>query len=619
MNRRKYLLSAASLLTLAATPKKLAAQEAKAGTGELEAEYSPQIKFGTNIPMRDGVHLSATLYLPRGLNSPQPTIFALTPYIADRYHPEGVSFARHGFPFLAVDCRGRGDSEGELTRFFSEPNDGHDVVEWIARQPFCNGKVGACGISYVGFTQWATVRGGAPHLATIVPSAPCWVGFDFPLRYNIFFSSFAATWLSSTWGNTSHSARSADKDYWNKEFLGFLKSGQPFRKLDAFFGIESKDFQEWLDHPHQDEYWDRANPTAEQFANLTIPVLSITGIYDGDQPGTLEFRRHHLQHAGAKADHYLVIGPWGHPEVRKPKAEFQGIKVGPASLVDMHKLHREWYAYTMDEGPKPPFLQDKVAYYVMVADKWRYAPTLEAVTGRSETLYLSSSGNPISAFRSGLLSDHMPHQAEPDHYVYDPRDLSALEYESTLGEVDLTDQRLVVTTAGAKLVYHSEPFPQDTEVSGFFKLTAWIAINQPDTDFMVRIYDIGEDGSSMFLTEQHMRARYREGLRVEKPIRTMKPLRYDFDRFFFVSRVIRKNNRLRLVIQPNHNLRWQKNYNSGKAVADETMADARTVTVRLYHDAARPTALSVPIGRADGKILGRIDVQEMMERNGGVA
>jgi hypothetical protein len=96
----------------------------------------------------------------------------------------------------------------------------------------------------------------------------------------------------------------------------------------------------------------------------------------------------------------------------------------------------------------------------------------------------------------------------------------------------------------------------------------------------------------MFMTEQHMCTRYREGLRVEKLIRTEDPLRYDFDRFFFVSW-------LRLVVRANHNLKWQKNYNSGKAVVDETMADARTVTVRLYHDAAHPSALSVPIGRSD--------------------
>jgi hypothetical protein len=103
----------------------------------------------------------------------------------------------------------------------------------------------------------------------------------------------------------------------------------------------------------------------------------------------------------------------------------------------------------------------------------------------------------------------------------------------------------------------------------------------------------------MFLTEQQQRARYREGLRIEKLINAKEPLRYEFNRFFFVSRVVKKGHRLRLVIRPNHTLSWQKNYNSGKPVADETMSDARAVTVRLYHDVAYPSALMVPIGQSE--------------------
>jgi putative CocE/NonD family hydrolase len=369
--------------------------------------------------------------------------------------------------------------------------------------------------------------------------------------------------------------------------------------MDEFFGLKSPSFQEWLDHPHQSEYWDRANPTPEQFAKLTMPVLSLCGAYDGDQLGTIEFFRQHLKQAGSKANHHLVIGPWGHLEVRQPKAEFFGIKVGQASVIDMKQLHRDWYAYAMENGPKPEFLKDKVTHYVMVADKWRHAPTLDAVTARHDVLYLQSTANPSSVFNAGSLASTPPKHADADHYLYDPRDLSALRLEITLTESHLTDQTMILAAEGSKLIYHSEPFAKDTEVSGFFQFDAWIAIDQPDTDFIVSIYDISTDGSSMFLTEQQQRARYREGLRIEKLIDTKKPLLYKFDRFFFVSRLILKGHRLRLVIRPNHNLNWQKNYNSGKPVADETMSDARSVNVRLYHEAAYPSALSVPLGQPE--------------------
>ena len=151
---------------------------------------------------------------------------------------------------------------------------------------------------------------------------------------------------------------------------------------------------------------------------------------------------------------------------------------------------------------------------------------------------------------------------------------------------------------GRKLVYHSEPFTDDTEVSGFFRLTAgspWISRIRISCS-SIRYRD---DGSAVFLTEQPYRARYREGLRVEKLIDTKEPLRYDFDRFFFVSRRIAQGHRLRLVIGPIHSIYWQKNYNSGKPVAEQSMQDARPVTVKLFHDAAHPSVLYVPIGHAE--------------------
>jgi putative CocE/NonD family hydrolase len=597
MNRREALFSAMGAATLASAPGAKAALGGLDGDGA-EPKFSPQVKYDVRIPMRDGVHLGATLFLPRGLTTPRPVIFAHSPYTADHYHREGVYFSEHGYPFLSVDMRGRGDSEGVFSAFGTEPEDGHDAVEWIARQPFCNGKVAMLGISWVGYTQWAAVAGDPKGLATIVPSAPAYAGLDFPIRYNIFFNFAGAQWQSGVYGHTKRANQSGDGEFWAKEYLRFLKTGQSFRQMPAFFGTEHSPFQTWIEHPRLDAYYDRLNPSAEQMARLTMPVLSLTGMYDGDQLGTLEFHRRHLKQAGNKANHWLVIGPWDHPGVRNPRDDVMGVPVGKASKIDMRKLHLDWYVFAMENGPLPDFLKKKVAYYVMVADKWRYADTIEQVTARYDTLHLHSSGNPDNIYNSGKLLPKPMRKAEPDQYVYDPRDFSSLELESTLTEENLvTGQTLLNAAVGSKLIYHTEVFTADTEVSGIFKFSAWIGIDTPDTDFMVTIHEIGIDATSSYLTEQHQRARYREGLRTEKLITTKEPLRYDLDGFFFVSRLIKKGSRLRLVIQPNHNLKWQKNYNSGKPVEDETMADARTVTVRLYHDAAHPSTLSIPIGQ----------------------
>src|SRR5262249_22558413 len=160
-----------------------------------------------------------------------------------------------------------------------------------------------------------------------------------------------------TWGNTSQEAILANAPFWQQEYFRFMESGRPYRELCGFFGMDASIFHEWLEHPRQDEFWDQGNPTPQDLAELTIPVLSITGMYDGDKWGTLEFHRQHLQHAGEKAEHYLVIGPWDHAGVRRPVTEFLGLKTGPEGAIDIKKLHRDWYGFALDGGAKPEFLQ----------------------------------------------------------------------------------------------------------------------------------------------------------------------------------------------------------------------------------------------------------------------
>jgi putative CocE/NonD family hydrolase len=557
-----------------------------------------QLIWGVKIPMRDGVHLHATLYIPRKHETPTPAIFMLTPYIGQSHHDRGVHLAAHGFPFLAVDVRGRGGSEGTFRPHVHDAQDGYDIVEWLAHQPYCNGKVAMCGGSYMGYVQWATARECPPHLMTILPVASPFRGVDSPLRNGV-FPTYALRWLMLVSGSTSQERVFADQSFWNRQFTRWFQAGVPFAALDAFVGQPSPVFQEWISHPERDAYWDAFNPSAEQYARISIPILTITGAYDGDQPGALMHYREHLENAtdAARAQHYLIIGPWDHAGTRNPKTEFCGIEVGPASLLDLHGLHLQWYAWTMQGGPKPEFLHERVAYYVMGAEEWRYADSLEAITARYEPLYLQSTSNPVDVFHSGSLTAEPHVDRDADHYVYDPRDVSLAELESTVDPENRVDQRMTHARIGKQLIYHSGPFTRDTELSGFFKLSVWLSIDQPDTDFHVAVYEVCIDGRVIQLTADWMRARYRESPHEETLIDTRAPLRYNFERFTFVSRRISSGNRLRLVIGPLSSIYSQKNYNSGGAVSEESVKDARTVTVMLFHDEAHPSALYVPQGQ----------------------
>jgi uncharacterized protein len=555
-----------------------------------------QFSWILKIPMRDGVSLNAMLYTPKDQKVPAPCIFTLTPYIAQSSHQRGIFFAAHGFPFLAVDVRGRGNSEGSFRPFIQEAYDGYDVVEWLARQPYCNGKISMYGGSYSGYDQWATASELPPHLATIVPVSSVYPPVDFPMSGNVWFPS-VMQWLLLTSGHTSQQAIYGDTAFSSANYRAWFESGRPFKDLDVMLGFPSPIFHEWIAHPHPDAYWDSYTPSAVQYARLSIPILTITGDYDSAQPGALSYYRQYMRNASpdALARHYLVIGPWDHAGTRTPSMQFGGLRFGPKSLLDIPKLHLEWYAWTMQGGAKPEFLKKPVAYYVTHADQWRYADSLESITGETRPLYLDSKGPANDVLASGSLETNAP-AGGPDRYIYDPRDVSTANLESALDPDSLVDQSMTYALTGKQLVYHSAPFEKNIEISGFFKLAAWIGIDTPDTDFAVNISEIRLDGTAIPLSGDTMRARYRVDLRGPQLIRTKAPLLYHFERFTFVSREITKGSRLRLTISPINSIYSEKNYNSGGEVAAESRQDARAVTVTLYHDRAHPSVLYVPLG-----------------------
>ena len=266
-------------------------------------------------------------------------------------------------------------------------------------------------------------------------------------------------------------------------------------------------------------------------------------------------------------------------------------------MLDLNKLHLDWYDWILKNGKKPEFLKKRVAYYVMAADEWKYADSLESISNATRMLYLDSKrgqANDVNA--SGRLADSRPDASEPDHYVYDPLDTrpgEQLEQEDIKNY--LTDQRFAMNLFGNGVVYHSEPFANDTEISGFVKFMVWMAMDVPDTDFSATLYEILSDGTSVQLSNSMKRARYRESLSEEKLVKPLEINPYVFDDFPFFSRRIAKGSRLRLVLNCQNSINWEKNYNSGGMVADETAKDARTAHITVYHDAAHPSRLELPI------------------------
>src|SRR5947208_3305813 len=382
------------------------------------ADYD--LRWGVKIPMQDKIELNATLYLPKtpdGSLPKTPVIFTLTPYISDTYHARGAYFASHGYAFALVDVRGRGNSGGEFEPFANDPRDGYDVVEWLAKQPFCDGKVAMWGGSYAGFDQWATAKEFPSHLATIVPAAAANPPLDYPSLQNV-GESYDVQWFTYTSGKASQGNLFGDSKFWRTKFLDAYKKHIAFSTLDSLVvGNPLPSFQRILKHPTPDAYYDAMTPSVDQFKKIALPTLTITGQYDGDEMGAMMYYRDHIANAPAdvRAKHFLVIGPWDHPGTRTPTDEVGGVKFGPGAVIDMNDLHRQWYDWTMKNGAKPAFLKNQVAYYLLAAGnsgangEWKYADNFETLTANPKTFYLESrNGDANGVFHSGVLVDAPP-------------------------------------------------------------------------------------------------------------------------------------------------------------------------------------------------------------------
>ncbi len=600
-----HLSSSSALLLLAVAVLLGGFGSAAAAPDSETAEELSAVAFtwGLKIPMRDGVDLNATVYRPEGAG-PLPVIFGMTPYISATYHPFGMYYAARGYVFVVADARGRGNSGGDFHPFLQDAKDGYDAIEWLAAQSFSNGKLTMFGGSYGGSNQWATAKEQPPHLVSIVPVAPAFVGIDFPGVNNI-YRSYDMQWMTFTSGATSNAQIFGDTVFWSDRYLDLYQGKVSFRNFDKWIGNPSALYQIWVSHPSNDPYWDSITPSDEQFRQMNLPILSITGAYDGDQPGTLEFYKKHMQLGSPEARdrHFLVIGPWDHAGTRNPQATIGGLDIGDASLWDMNDLSRQWYDWTLKDGPRPDKLVDKVVWFVAGKNTWKSAPALEDVGAGKQVHYLDARDvDSPTVYQSGSLPRVPPANSGTAVFVDNPL-ATQKTVERETGRAAgyhhpewVIYQDDVLGIQGEGLVYHTEPFAQPTEISGFVELQLWLLMDVPDTDLRASLYEILPDGRSILLTNDRMRARYRHSLRDEVLVTPGDIERYDLDRFTFFSRQIAQGSRLRLAIDGNDSSAWQQNFNSGGVVADETAADARTATVTLYQDETHRSILILPLG-----------------------
>ena len=532
-----------------------------------------QVTVDTSVPMkaRDGTTLMNYVARPidPGGAGPFGVVLERTPYLRfDKAN--GEFWASRGFIYVKQDARGRGGSGGVLDMNSMQDQDGYDAVEWAAKLPGSNAKVGMIGGSDPGLLAWYAAIAAPPHLVTIAPT----VATADPLRIvpyiDMVFSPTVVPWLCLT----------ALKDK-NSE-MSNVNEVEAFAHLPVIDAAElagcprPQYWNDWFDHQKDDAYW-RARSIERRLDRVKVPVLGISGWHD-DARGTIRNYEVMSRLPGAPPYH-VVMDAGAHKGIDYVNGYF-----GPQARIDRRELQLRWmdhYLKGIDNGVD---VQAPFDIFVIGDNTWRKErewPLARTVWTR---LYLR---------QNGKLETTAPGNEPPDEYRYDPGNptpflVDARELELSLNE----DYRTVDSERKDLVTYTTAPLEKDIEITGPMTATLWAVTEGKDTDWNVMLQHVYPDGRAERIQDGVMRARFRDGFDRPSLLKPGKAYKYDID-LWFTSRVIPTGDRLRVTVASAAFPKYDRNLNTG----GDNERDTRYVVVRqrILHDKAHPSFVRLPI------------------------
>lgn len=519
----------------------------------------------------NGNTLTITIVRKKENTSPLPVILTNNIYAGPFDEFFGKRAATYNYVGAVVNTRGKRNSNDVNNPFEHESEDIYEVIDWVSKQPWCNGKVGMIGGSYLGFSQWAAVKKVHPALKTIVPQVAVGIGIDYPAQNNVFMSYMLQCIQYVTNNKFTDEADFTNAVKWDSIFSQWYKSGKSFRSLDKISGKPSKIFQRWLDHPGYDEYWQKMVPYKEDFSKINIPILTTTGYYDDDQIGALYYFKQHHQY-NKNADHYLVIGPYNHGGAQSFGFTYvNGHPIDPAARISIDDLAFSWFDYILKGGKKPEILKDKINFQVMNTNTWKHVADLGKMHNSSLKFYLQDKKNTPSVFNKPQNQSFTKQTVD-----FNNRNQKDLYYKvSKKDSIKMTNS----------VVFESEILDKDMIMSGNLSGVFNVSINKKDFDTDTYLYQISPDGKSYLLSTHIVRASYAKDNEKRQLLEPGKTEQIPVNNSYVMSRKIEKGSKLLLLVGVNKNPNWQINYGSGKDVSEETIKDSgEPLEIKWYND-----------------------------------
>lgn len=526
---------------------------------------------------RDGARLASYIARPAG-SGPFGVVLQRTPYTRI-LHAAGRFWASRGYIFVAQHVRGRDVSDGaDFGDYTTDIRDGYDAVEWAARLPGANGKVGLIGHSDEGRLAWYAAVSAPPHLAAIAPSAATGDPWRIVPYEDMVFSPINVAWACLMRARTLQSVSDLD--------IGSALMHLPLSTLPQQLGCGDVPlWDRWIAHPTLDAYW-RAHAVTTYIARVRAPVLQISGWYD-DSRGPIDYTNA-LEKVPGHPFIRLVMGAGAHKGINYVAGDF-----GPQALVDTRQLQLRWFDHYLlgrDNGVdrEPP-----VDIFVFGDNRWRHEAAWPLARAVPTRWYLGSGGHANTSAGDGTLDTLPPTGASADAYTYDPANptpflIDSRELETSLNE----DYTALNATRQDELVFTSKPLTRGIEVTGPMSATLWAASDARDADWNVMLLDVFPDGHAQRVQDGVVRARFRRGFDREIPLTPGRPEQYHLD-LWFTSRVFEPGHRIRVTVSSGLFPKYDRNLNTGaNNERDSTFVVAHE---HVLHDAAHRSYVQLPV------------------------
>jgi len=596
------------------------------------------------VAMRDGVHLATDVYRPavdgRPVEAALPVILERTPYnkrgtsrtewSINNPKPKSreelaIHLVRLGYISVWQDCRGRYDSEGHFVKYLSEGEDGYDTMEWLAHQPWNNGRIGTQGLSYNAHTQMALACLNAPGLAAmIVDSGGFANAYTCGIRQGGAFELKQATWAyhRAQEGTDEVTARAVAAENLNDWFtrMPWTKGRSPIR-----WNPEYEDYllEQWQQGTFGD-FWKKVGIYAAGYYETfpKVPTIFMSSWFDAYVSSTLE------NYVGLKGDPErpltLIMGPWTHGN--RSQRVFGDVDFGPAAYFDGQidedwlSFREKWFARYL-KGETDKELAGRVHVFLMGTGsgrrteeghldhggRWIESTDWPLPDSREQNLYLHA---------DMALSASAPEASNASiSYDFDPADpvptiggsLTSGEPIFTGGGFDQVESEeffgckrpgLPLTARHDVLSFETEPLAEDVAIIGPVEVELWVTTDAPDTDFTAKLVDVyppSEDyprGYALNITDGIFRVRYRNGFDRPEPVQPGEVFKITIAPFA-TANLFKKGHRIRLDISSSNFPKYDVNPNTGEP--EGTSRRKRIATNTVFLDRDRPSVLKVRV------------------------